>query len=83
MAAELFDLAENFIHIAGILAQNAAFEHQSIGLTGSIPYLAVACDSLIGFNFQNCAALGRAVDINEPHIRNFQIRRAGAGIDRM
>ena len=83
MAAELLDLAENFIHIAGVLTQNAAFEHQSIGLAGGVPHLAVACDPLIGFNFQNRAALGRAVDINESHIRNFQIRRAGAGIDRM
>ena len=83
MPAELLNLAENLIYIAGIFAQNAALEHQSIGLAGCVPNLAISGEALIGFNFQNRTAFGRAVNIDETHIRDLQIRRAGAGIDRI
>ena len=79
-AAELFDFPEDFIHIAGVFAQNPAFQHQGVGLAGSIPDFAVAADALIGHDLQNGAALGRAVNIHEAHIGDFQIAGAGTVI---
>src|SRR5262249_40482554 len=48
VAAELFDLTENFIDVAGILAQDAALEEQRIGFAGAVAHLAQAVDTLVG-----------------------------------
>jgi hypothetical protein len=48
MASELFDLSEDLVDIAGILAQDSALQHQGIGFAGAIAHLSISRDSLIG-----------------------------------
>ena len=75
VSAELFDAAENFLDVAGIFAQDAAFEHCRISAAGGVAHLAVAGDSLIGVNLEECAALRRAVDVGKAHVRDFECGR--------
>ena len=49
MEAELLYLAEEFIDITRVLAQETVLEHQGVGLAGSIAYLAKAIQSAGGF----------------------------------
>ena len=78
--AELLYLAKNFVHIAGVFAENAAFEHQGIGLAGSIAHLVEAGDALVCVDAQDGAALGRAIDVHKAHVRDAQIGRGRTDI---
>jgi len=48
VVAELRDLAEDLVHVAGILAEDAALEHECVRLAGVVADLAVAAEPLIG-----------------------------------
>ena len=74
-ATKLLDFVENTVNITGILSEQTALEHESIGFAGSIPYLAVTNQSLIGHQFENRTAFRRTVNIDETHIRNTQCAR--------
>lgn len=75
VSAELFDTAEDFLDVAGIFAQNTAFEHRRISAAGGVAHLAIAGDSLIGVNLEECAAFRRAVDVGKAHVRDFECGR--------
>jgi hypothetical protein len=77
VTAELLDLTENLIYITGILAQNTALQHESIGLGGSITNFTKAADTLVGVDTQYGAALGCSIDIYKTHVCDPQI--AGVG----
>lgn len=79
-AAELLELTEDTIHIAGVFAEKAALEHQRIGLARSITYLSKSGNTLIGIDTQDRAALRRAINIHEPQIGDLQLCRVGTGI---
>jgi len=44
---ELFDFTEYLIHITGIHSQDTAFEHQGIGLAGTVAYFAIPVNILV------------------------------------
>jgi hypothetical protein len=50
MMTELFDLAKDFIHIAGILADQPAFEHQCVCFARTVTHFAIATQALIRIN---------------------------------
>ena len=80
-ATELLDFVHEPVNITGILPQNAALEHEGIGLAGSITDLAVADETLVGVNFEQCAALGGTVDVHEAHIGDAQAGRVDFAVD--
>ena len=77
---ELSDFVENTVNITGILSEQTALEHESIGFAGSIPYLAVTNQSLISHQFENRTAFRRTVNIDETHIRNTQCARVNRNL---
>ena len=81
VAAKLLDLAEDLVHIAGVLADDTALEHQSIGLGSGVTDFAVAFDALVGHDLHNGAALGGIVDVHKTHIGNSQLRGVGTTIE--
>ena len=48
MTAELLEFAENFVDVAGILAQDAALEEQRVRLAGAVPHFSQSINPLIG-----------------------------------
>ena len=75
VAAELLDAAEHLLHVARVLAEDAALQHRRVGAAGGVADLAVAHDSLVGVEFEERAPLGRAVDVGEAHVGDLQRRR--------
>ena len=47
-AAELLDLAEELVDVAGVLAEQPALQHQRVVLAGAVAHLAEAVDALVG-----------------------------------
>ena len=72
MPAELLDLAENAVHIAGVFPQDAALEHQGVCFARRVSHLAIAHQALIGIQLHQRTPLGRAVDIHKTHIGDLQ-----------
>ena len=58
--AELLDLAEDLVDVAGVLAEDAALEHQRVGLAGAVAHLAPADDPLVGVDADERAGHRRA-----------------------
>ena len=79
--AKLLDLMHEPVNITGIFPQNPALEHKGIGLAGGITDLTVADETLIGINLEQCAALGRAVNVQKAHIGNTQAGRVDFAVD--
>ena len=73
VAAELLESAEDFFDIAGVFAEDAAFEHGGVGSAGGVADFAVADESLVGVDFDEGAALGCAVDVGEADISDFEV----------
>ena len=48
VVAELADLSEDLVDVAGVLAQDARLEGEGVGLAGAVPHLAQAVDVLVG-----------------------------------
>src|SRR5262245_11686044 len=48
--AELFNLAENLVHVAGVFAEDARLEHQRVNLAPTVAHFAVSRNALIGVN---------------------------------
>ena len=76
--AELLYFVEDLIDIAGVLADDAALEHEGVGLARSVAHFAVADEALIGHNLHYGAALGSVGDIDKAHIGDLKL--AGRGI---
>ena len=80
-AAELLDLLENLLDIAGILPKNAALEEQSIGLAGAVPDFAVARDALVGVDADDGARERSPGKHRDAQIGDPQLRRFGISVD--
>jgi len=72
VAAKLLDAAEDLFDIAGVFAEDTAFEHGRIGAAGGVAHLAVADQTLVGVDLDQGTTLRRAVDIGEAHIGDLQ-----------
>ena len=79
--AELFDLAENLVHVAGVLAEQAALQHQRVGLAGAVAHLAQPVDALVGVDAEHRAGHGRADQGSHAHVRNLEVGRTGVAVD--
>ena len=73
--SELFDLAENPVHVAGVLAEDAALDQQSVILRGSVAHLPKAVDSLVGVYSNHRAGHRSARHRGDAQIRDFQFAR--------
>ena len=79
LAAELLDLAEQAIHVAGVLAEQTALEHRGIGGRRAVADLAHADQALIGINFdQNAVHRGRR-DMRKANVGDLQLAGARTG----
>ena len=79
--AELLDLAEEPVDIAGVLAQQARFEHERVRRAGAIAHFAIAADALIGIQPQQRRVEGQRLEIDDAQVGDFQVARARAGVD--
>ncbi len=66
--AELLDAAEQAVHVARILSQDAALEHLGIQLVGAVAHLAIAHQALVGLDLEQDAMHRRADDIGKAHV---------------
>ena len=73
MMAELLDLAKDLVDVAGIFAEDAALEHQCVGLATPVPHLTVPGDPLVGVNANEV----RPPQFCGPHIGDLKIGRMG------
>ena len=81
VVAELLDPAKDLVHVARVLAQDAALEHQGIALAGPVAHLAIALDALVGADLDQRAAHRRADDGGDAHVGDAQVRGTGIGVD--
>jgi hypothetical protein len=79
-AAKLLDAAEKLIHVAGIFAEEAGFEHQGIGCAGCVAHFSVANKALVCVHLDERAVLGSAREIGNANIRYFKFRWRGANV---
>ena len=77
-AAELFDAAEQLLHIAGVLAQEAALQHFGIDPVPAVPDLAEADDPLVGVNLHEGAVHRGVNDVREADIGDLQLAGGGS-----
>src|SRR5262249_20206199 len=81
MMAELFELANDFIHIAMDLANQMTLEHQRIIFACAIAYLAQAVDTLISVNADERKAPAIPADGGGADVRDAQLAWARVGSD--
>src|SRR6266511_2096688 len=80
--AKLLDRAKDHVYIARILAKQNALELQRILLVAGVAHLAEAIDALIGVDANDWVVVV-AGDHRDAHVGNFEVRRAGIGVDRV
>ena len=68
------------VYIAGVFSQDPALEHERIGFRGCVADFSITHQTLIGIQFQQCAALRGTVNIAETHIGNAQRRRVNCSV---
>ena len=81
LTAELLDLAEYPVDVAGVLAQDAALQHERVVPARAVPHLAEAVDALVGVEADDGAGHRRTGDDQHPHVGDLQLRRFGVGVD--
>jgi hypothetical protein len=64
----LFDLAEDFIDAAWILADKKIFQHKGVGFSGPVPNFPVSHDALVGIHLHNSAVHGGVRNIGKTNI---------------
>ena len=72
---ELLDPPEEAIHVAGILAENPALQHQSIARARAVADLAKTNDALVGANLEERRAERRADYFGDAHVGDPERRR--------
>ena len=77
--AELLDLTEELVDIAGVLAEQARFEQQRVGRAGAITHFAVAADALIGVQAKQRDVERQRLEIDDAQVGDFQIGSGGSG----
>ena len=80
VAAELFDLAEDLVDVAGILAQDAALQDQRVVLAGAVAHFAEAVDALVGVDADDRRRHRRSAHHHHAHVGDLQIGRLGIGV---
>jgi hypothetical protein len=81
MVAELLNAFEQAVHIAGVFAYQVPLQHMGVYGVGAVAHLAVALQPLVGHNFNNRAAHGRAAYVGNAHVGDAQGGRDGTGVD--
>ena len=81
VAAELLDLAEDLVDVAGVLAEDAALEHQRVGLAGAVAHFAVADQALVGVDADQRTGHRRADDDRDAQVGDLQLRRLRRRLD--
>jgi hypothetical protein len=77
--AELFDLAEHHVDVAGVLAEQAALEEERVGVARTVTHLAIAADALVRVEADDRTRHGRLLDNGHPQVGDLQrggLRRA-------
>jgi len=77
VAADLLDAADILVNVAGILAQDAALEHQRIGFDAAVAHFAIAHQPLVGDELDERAPL----QVGDAHIHDFQLRGLAVRVD--
>ncbi len=72
LAAKLLEFAEQAIHVARVFAQQAAFEHQGVGLAGAIAHFAQAVNALVGIDADDGVGHRSAFNRRDPKIGDLQ-----------
>ncbi len=73
--AELLDFAEQTIDVAGIFAQQAAFEHQSVFGGGQVTDFAPTANPLVGIDADDAKVPVVPAHRGNPHIGDFEVAR--------
>jgi hypothetical protein len=71
VVAKLFDLAEQPVHVARVLAQQPVLQHQREGLARAVAHLAVAAQALVGVQADQGKAPAGPADRGRAHVRDF------------
>ena len=80
VAAELLDLAEKLVDVAGVLAEDPALQLQRVILAGAIAHLAQAVDALVGIDSDDGRRHRHSPHHHHPHVGDLQIARFGIGV---
>ena len=80
VAAELFDLAENPVDVAGVLAENPALQLQRVILARAIADFAQSIDALVGIDADDGGGHRNSPHHHDPHVGDLQIGRFGIGV---
>jgi hypothetical protein len=81
VVAELLDLAEQLVHVARILADQPALEHQRVALAGTVTDLAVAAEPLVGVDPDDARPERHAYQGGDAKVGDAQVGRVGMGGD--
>ena len=83
--AELLDLPEDPVDVAGVLAEDAALQEERVGLAGAVADLAPSDEPLVGVDANQRAREGRAGDDGDAQVGDLERGRLGrafhAGLD--
>jgi hypothetical protein len=74
VVAELLDLPEDLVHVAGVLAEDAALEEERIPLVRTIAHLTPADQPLVRVDADERDREGRADDRGDPKVGDPQRR---------
>ncbi len=77
---ELLDLPENLVDVAGILAQDAALEHQRVILGSTVAHFTQSVNALVGIDANHRAPHGRARYRRHAQVRDLEIVRPRCGV---
>ena len=80
MKAKLFDFAENFVDIAGVFAQNAALQHERVGLGCAVADFAQTVDALVGVDADDRTSHRRAGKSGDSQVGNFEFGGLGCSV---
>src|SRR5262249_8110316 len=70
--AELLDLPENPVDVAGVFAEDAALQHERVRLARAVAHLAPSYEPLIRVDADQRAGEGRAGDDGDAEVCDFQ-----------
>jgi hypothetical protein len=78
---ELLDFPENLVDVAGILADQPAFQEERVGLARPIAHLAVTGYALVGIDPDDAGPERDAREIGHAEVGYLQIARARVAAD--
>jgi hypothetical protein len=81
MMTELLDFAEQTVHVAGIFAQQAAFEHQGVFGSGQVTDFTPTANPLVGIDANDTKVPVIPAHRGNPHIGNLEVARVRRALD--